>query len=1215
METIKDKKDKRKKNKFILDREKIEKSELEKVKDNDLYPNINDPNFSLKIASKKEFNDSKINTEIITNIEDFKQMADNICFKDYEIAQHQKFVKNFISFQTPYNSLLLFHGLGSGKTCSAIGVSEQMRKYMTQMNNNKRIIVVASPNVQKNFKLQLFDETKLKEVNGVFMLNNCTGDKILKEINPTNTKGLKREDIIKSVNSLIQQKYVFMGYTQFSNYIEKKMEISTKVKNREQVIIKILKKTFDNRLLIIDEVHNIRLSNDNKLKKIASNMFKIATHSENFKMLLLSATPIYNNYKEIIWLLNLMNVNDGRGLVYKNEIFDEDGNFLIDDEGDEIGKKLLMHKATGYISYVRGENPYSFPFRIFPMNFDISSSTKNPNFNYPIKLLNGKRLTHKIEHVDVYLNEIGEYQEQLYNKIIEPFNVIDEDEFEKNDMDTFGYTKLTNPIEVLNIVYPQIEDVDDLDIKLSIGTKGLKNTFEYKEVLSGNPYITDFEYKQSIREKYGRFLSQDEIGKYSGKIKKICDCINTSKGITLIYSQYIDAGVIPMALALEEMGYIRYGDTKNLFNDEYRNKNKISRIDALTGVREEKMKGKKFSPASYMMITGKPSLSANWLDDFKIITKPENKEGEKIKVVIITRTGSEGLDFTNIRGIHIMDPWYNMNRIEQIIGRGIRFCSHKSFDEFEHRNCCIYLHGSIGQNKEKETADLYVYRLAEKKSVKIGNVTRVLKEVAVDCILNISQTNFSFSNMDGLKVKQMLYDGKVIELEIGDKPFSSMCDYKESCEFKCSNIFSDKIRELDDVTDINLSTYNEEFISANASLVIQKIKMMFSQKYFYRKIDLIAEIKATTKYSNSEIIYALDEIIRDGNEIFVDKYHRLGKLVNIGEMYMFQPLELVNHQVSMFDRQTPIDIKHPYIKIVNDASPDENEVIKDQKKDVNGDDKESSTESNKNNKSICPIFDKIVAEYENIYDYNVNETKYSFAMKELIDVLEFDRETIKLILLTHLLDNLSFNEKDKLLEYICNLKSIKNELQQIIKDYFEDRKISNKVLTGFLFYNDANYEILIKKTNNSKIYFIKAKQGEKNSLLGSIKDNFLFSSDEIKSNFGNKIGLLLNVKNKSLQKYELLFKIKDMKQERTTGARCDQYTKNDKINLLNELVTNLDETIANYTGNNMKKIPIDTCYFIEFLFRYMDYSKIGNKKWFLDAERSILNKLERRIKL
>ena len=99
-----------------------------------------------------------------------------------------------------------------------------------------------------------------------------------------------------------------MGYTQFSNYIDKKLEVDRKSKNKEKLKKQLLKKTFDNRFLIIDEVHNIRLSNDNKLKKISSGLFYIATHSTNFKMLLLSATPLYNNYKEIIWLLNLMNI-------------------------------------------------------------------------------------------------------------------------------------------------------------------------------------------------------------------------------------------------------------------------------------------------------------------------------------------------------------------------------------------------------------------------------------------------------------------------------------------------------------------------------------------------------------------------------------------------------------------------------------------------------------------------------------------------------------------------------------------------------------------------------------------------------------------------------------------------------------------------------------------------------------------------------------------
>ena len=56
----------------------------------------------------------------------------------FELSPHQLFVKNFLSSQTPYNSLLLFHGLGTGKTCSAIGITEEHRDYIKQTNNEKK---------------------------------------------------------------------------------------------------------------------------------------------------------------------------------------------------------------------------------------------------------------------------------------------------------------------------------------------------------------------------------------------------------------------------------------------------------------------------------------------------------------------------------------------------------------------------------------------------------------------------------------------------------------------------------------------------------------------------------------------------------------------------------------------------------------------------------------------------------------------------------------------------------------------------------------------------------------------------------------------------------------------------------------------------------------------------------------------------------------------
>ena len=239
------------------------------------------------------------------------------------------------------------------------------------------------------------------------------------------------------------------------------------------------------------------------------------------------------------------------------------------------------------------------------------------------------------------------------------------------------------------------------------------------------------------------FSSRNEIGNYSSKIKCILDKIYNvdadvvSKGIILIYSQYIDSGLIPMALALEEMGFTRYGQQgiKPLF------KNRPTEVVDVRTMKPPSDK-KNFMPARYSMITGDPRLSPN--NDFEVkgLTGEDNKDGNKVKIVLISKAGSEGIDLKFIRQVHILEPWYNMNRIEQIIGRAVRNFSHKDLP-FEERNVEIYMHGTILDKNTEEAADLYVYRVAEYKAVQIGKVTRVLKETAVDCIINHDQTNFT----------------------------------------------------------------------------------------------------------------------------------------------------------------------------------------------------------------------------------------------------------------------------------------------------------------------------------------------------------------------------------------------------------------------------------------------------------------------------------------
>ena len=188
---------------------------------------------------------------------------------------------------------------------------------------------------------------------------------------------------------------------------------------------------------------------------------------------------------------------------------------------------------------------------------------------------------------------------------------------------------------------------------------------------------------------------------------------------------YIEGGVIPIALALEELGFTRYSSSpisKPLFKDK-----PCEPIDSLHMKPKSQLKNIKFKPARYVLITSDSNFSHNNAEDIKTVTSRDNTDGSNVKVVIISKAASEGLDFKNIRQVHILEPCYNLNRTEQIIGRGVRNLSHCMLP-FEERNVEIYMYTTspITNNDNKiEVADMYLYRLAEKKAKELKGLALI----------------------------------------------------------------------------------------------------------------------------------------------------------------------------------------------------------------------------------------------------------------------------------------------------------------------------------------------------------------------------------------------------------------------------------------------------------------------------------------------------------
>jgi hypothetical protein len=1325
-------------NKFLLKKELTENEYLEEnpYLDIELYPNLSDKNFNIKIANKKEFSDTRYEGPDFSKT--LKEQADILANADFELQPHQAFVKNFMSFQTPYNSLLLYHGLGSGKTCSAIGVCEEMRDYMKQMGISKRIIFVASENVQDNFKLQLFDERKLKLIDGIWNIRACTGNKLLQEINPMNMKGMPKDKVISQIRNLINTYYIFLGYGQFANYIIKTMnyteeDIQKKTKHKKgeapgkkgektkiqllkdvnivlnKKIIRRLRSEFDNRMVVIDEVHNIRKTDDNENKKVAINLELLVKAAINMRFLLLSATPMYNSYKEIIWLLNLMNTNDRRGRIEAKNVFDKNGNVKNED--------LLIRKATGYVSFVRGENPYTFPYRVYPNTFAKTHTFKKKNedvigFKYPSYQMNNLEIKNEDKNriLSLYLNKIGDcndcglcqycsYKYIIYNLKNKKFSITtkkgvvrDMPNFE--NMESFGYTLLQTPLESLIISYPyeglkqeidkipkekpptkfdeefakasvvsnrdEGEDTDDdkpgfveetesvaeleetatktstdegisrremtIDPHLLTGRQGLERMMNFVDEKSP-PVKGDYEYKQSTLDKYKRIFSQRLIGTYSSKIKCILDSIvnpeteYVSKGIILIYSQYIDSGLIPMALALEEMGFTRYGENvKPLFKNR-----PTDVVDVKT--MKPPLNKKSFTPARYSIITGDPRISPN--NDFEVkgLTGEDNKDGYKVKVVLISRAGSEGIDLKFIRQVHILEPWYNMNRIEQIIGRAVRNFSHKDL-EFEERNVEIFMYGTIlGDENKDEAADLYVYRVAEFKAIQIGNVTRILKESAVDCIINQEQQFFTQKIMeDNLKtpVKQILSNGMQLDdFKVGDAPFSPACDYMAKCDYSCKY---DK--DIDESRLKNDDTYNENFIMNNSDKILQRIRMLMKDSFFYIKENLIASINTPKEYPRTQIFAALTKLIDDNNEFIVDKYGRNGRLVNIGEYYLFQPIELRDTNISIFDRSVPIDYKHEMINFEVRENISKQTTDKRKKKDekasaANVSEETEETENIEGRK----VIDEFNVNLEIARQYLTNKQgrvergddnwykHCGVVMTKISKIYKVTSQILIGFVVAHMIESLLYEDKLSVMDYLYSLENVvENSVEDYAKKYFEKISIKTQEFQSIILYN-LNKRIIVILNEDNKWVEAGPEDQREIAMSEEAKQQLIFD----KAKYNQIVGFIGYEKN---NKY-LTFKTKDIESNRDTGARCDESGKEKTLKKLEMFInkTKLEKLILrpkldkdNAIVVDKDDIPVDEmightemCVLLEIILRYLNDTEI--KKYFLTPELAIYYKL------
>jgi hypothetical protein len=556
------------------------------------YPSINDDEFYDKI------NNLYKKYKIPKN----KLSVDAYCRpREFTLQKPQQFLQEYINPKTPYKSILIYHRIGAGKTCSAIQIAERWK-------NIKKIVFVLPASLKGNF---------MDELRGL-----CGGNNYLKPVERKRLAELKPGDdeyfeIIKKSNKRIEKYYDIYSYNKFIEYTK---EGSMKLNNA---------------ILFIDEIQNMVSTTGTYYKELYDLIHK---SSKDLRIVLLSATPMFDKPVEIALTMNLLRISKpiptGREFTdtFIKERHLKSGTFYSVKNMD-----MFKNMIKGHISYYMGAPSYTFPVMT-------------------------------IKYVDC---EMSDFQYSIYKMVLKK-----------------------EGIESLKIVPSKDEVINasDLPNNFYIGTRFVSNVVYPNKKISeqGLDSLTP----TKIRE---------NLAKYSCKLDKIMSSIRRSRGKVFLYSGFKEyAGLKTVAKILEAFGYKNYNE-----NGPGR-----KRFAIWSGDESSQSKDK-------------------IREEFNRI---DNLYGEKLKIILGSPSIKEGVSLKAVRYVHVLEPYWNKSRLEQVVGRASRFCSHISLPE-EERNVKVYVYISMHPDEEV-TVDQHIKKLSETKNKIIKQFEQAIKEAAVDCRLN-----------------------------------------------------------------------------------------------------------------------------------------------------------------------------------------------------------------------------------------------------------------------------------------------------------------------------------------------------------------------------------------------------------------------------------------------------------------------------------------------
>jgi hypothetical protein len=669
-------------------------------KEKNAYPNLKINGRIFPIWVLKNFAKYKLPEIIRKDDEDPCQIKTKL-----ELRKYQEFIGSYLDYKSPYHDILLYHGLGSGKSATAINIYNVL--YNATSGWNVYLIIKAS----------LHDspwETDLK-------------------------KFLGAQDYA--------HRYANIKWVHYdSPYADR--EFFDIVKKSDSQLKNIY---------IIEEAHNfirnVYSNMSSKKGKRAVNIYEhiIQDKKENpsTRVILLSGTPAINKPFELGLMFNLLRP----GIFPKSEsLF----NNIYVSEGripsiNPQTKNLFQRRIMGLVSYYIGATPDLYASQATHY-IDVKMSQYQTDIYEYYEEVEAQMKKKSLFHGSSQSETYATYVRQSSNFVFPPIDQIVTGETRPRP------SKFKIGEKEMEILM-KTKDTELIKKTLSSQSQGyFKMLAKFQETFDN--YL-DKIYKKELNSKINILSDIENFAKYesweeywineqskSELIKKMQECsakfvniifyVMKSKGPVLIYSNYVLAeGLDLLKVYLKYFGFDSYKNpnSKDYFRyGEFHN-----------GISRELRK-----------------------ETIKIETQKENAYGKLIKIVMFSPAGAEGISLESICQVHLMEPYWHEVRMIQMIGRAIRQCSHK-YLPIKDRHVDVYRYRSVKHNvrvveiiegqtsrkqqkiiddpNELKTIDFEIQELASSKNNLISNFLDTIKEVAIDCEL------FKAHNMMGTKYR------------------------------------------------------------------------------------------------------------------------------------------------------------------------------------------------------------------------------------------------------------------------------------------------------------------------------------------------------------------------------------------------------------------------------------------------------------------------------